>query len=110
MPLETEVLREGKRVDHIWDYATLSALYSICIGEAAPDEVFASDGRTMGEVIKAGQFVDMSMFPIYYLDVDIPLVKTGEQVIENDYTFGEDSERPIIVKKGDVFRAWRTMK
>jgi hypothetical protein len=99
MPLETEVLREGKRVDHIWDYATLSALYSICIGEAAPDEV-----------IKAGQFVDMSMFPIYYLDVDIPLVKTGEQVIENDYTFGEDSERPIIVKKGDVFRAWRTMK
>ena len=106
MPLCTEVKRGGKVVPFKWDYNRLSAMISVALAEALPDLVLAADGRTMAQVVEDGKYVDMSMTPLYYVDWDAPLFKTGRQVLKHSYTFGE-GETEIVFKKGDVLRVWR---
>lgn len=114
MPLVTEVTRDDETVDHVWDYATLSAMFSVALAEACPDLVLAKSGQTMREVCDGGQFVDMSMFPLYYVDWDLPLLKEGRQVLNEDWSFGpsegDPEERVIEFKAGDVLHAHREMR
>ena len=101
MPLVTEIIRDKKPLDIMWDYNVLSCMYTAAVKDAAPD-IRVNDKLTFGEVPE-GRFIDFSMVPIYYLTWDIPLVKKGSQKLKRDYNF------PGIVelKRGDVLRAWR---
>lgn len=108
MPLNTCVRRGKKEVPMTWDYFTLSAMYSVCIAEQAPDTKLES-GKTMGELVAEGFICDFSNVAIYYLDIDCDLVRTGSQVLKNDYSFdtGFPERSPVTFKAGDVLSAYR---
>ena len=105
MPLVTEILRDGETLEVRWDYYTLSCMYTAAVKEAAPFVEY-QDGKTFGD-LEEGKFVDFSMTPIYYLDWPVPLVKKGKQVLKREHVFKISSEREIVLKPGDILKAWR---
>lgn len=121
MPLEVEILRDGKPRILSWDYFTLSCMYTVAIKEGAPDhEGLLSDGKTFGE-LEEGEWVDFSMVPIYYLDVPgCKLLEKGSQKVKNRHIFNRmrDSDEDgnpvepdlLVFEPGDVLRAWRSYK
>lgn len=110
MPLETQVLRNNKpRKDIVWDYHTLSCMYTAAIKETAPDYEY-QDGKTFGE-LGDGEWVDFSMAPIYYLDIPkCPLVKRGEQTLLETHIFDKGEGKSLIFLPGDTLTAWRSSK
>lgn len=122
MPLNTEVLRDGKpRTDIAWDYFALSCMYTVAIKEGAPDHVgLLRDEMTFGD-LEEGQWIDFSMTPIYYLEVPgCKLIEKGSQKVKNRHVFNrnrteDDEGNPIepdllIFEPGDVLQAWRSYK
>jgi hypothetical protein len=110
MPLEVEVLRNGKMVKHTWDYFTLSCMYTAAIKETAPDTPINGKCKNFGELPEGG-WVDFSMAPIYYLEIpQCPLVSRGKQTLTRRHEFRYDEERTVIFEAGDILRAWRSSK
>lgn len=113
MPLETEVRRNGEMVSMEWDYFGLSAMYTAAVKEGAPEYEYEK-GKTFGD-LKDGQWVDFSMAPIYYLDINCDLVKKGSQVLKDRHRFqGRNADhevvREVVLEPGDVLRARRVGK
>jgi len=113
MPLETEIIRDGKPRQVKWDYFTLSCMYTVAIKEAAPDTpIKRSDGTdaTFGD-LAVGEWIDFSMEPIYYLNIPhCPLVTRGRQTVLFTHKFERPDGKKLIFRQGDVLRAWRTHK
>jgi hypothetical protein len=111
VPLNLEVLRRGERVKYRpFDWFVLNAVYTAAMKEAMPDGT-VNDQYTWGS-LPEGQVVDWSWLPIYYMDL-CPLLAKGRQTLEQDHRFvktGENGKtRKVVLKKGDVLHAWRSM-
>lgn len=107
MPLNTEIVRNGKALEVKWDYAVLSAMYTAAVQEAEPKREY-KEGSAFGD-LEDGHFVDFSLAPIYYLNWKTPLVSSGKQTLERQHTFYlyEDQD-PLVLEPGDILRAYRT--
>jgi|SRR5215831_7786666 len=109
MPLNTKVIRNGKdvKMPHGWGYETLGCFLTAAIIEQNPD--FPLDGGgTVAEMEGTGRYFDVSMWPIYYMDMPIDLWTKNKQVLERDHSFPiyEDG-KSIEFKAGDVLKMWR---
>lgn len=121
MPLETQVLRRNVKflpehergwesVDHIWDYFTLSCMYTAAIKETAPDTPINGEVENFGE-LPEGAWVDFSLTPIYYLNIpECPLVSRGKQTLSRRHEFRYNDERTVVFEAGDILKAWRSSK
>jgi hypothetical protein len=113
MPLNTQVLRKGKnhKPESGWTYLGLSCFLTAAIIDADPDWEF-QEGKAIGE-LEPGQFVDFSMAPIYYMEMDnVPLWQSKPQTLKRGYKFGpfndpDDGEYHIVFTKGDVLSMYR---
>jgi len=106
MPLMTEVKRDGKVKEYIWDHTMLSCFLTAAMQEEYPDWEF-QEGRKIGEIGEY-KFVDFSNAPIYYMDIPIPLWEKGEQILLEDHVYGDPNERLIEFKAGDKLKMWRS--
>lgn len=116
MPLNTEIIRNGKNVSPTgegWNGIDLNAMYSVAFADAKPEVVLADNGQTMGEIVENGQMLDFFTMGLPYLlygsDLakNVPLIENGNQTLENDYSF-DDGKKELTFKKGDILKAWRT--
>ena len=86
MPLDIRVIRNNETLELRWDFATLSALYTVAIKEQDPDQEYAP-GKKFRD-IPEGMYVDFSTCPIYYLNMPkVPLVARGEQTLLEGHVF-----------------------
>jgi hypothetical protein len=112
MPLNTQVTRNGKihKPESGWTGLGLSCFLTVAIKDALPQWEYR-EGKRIGD-IEEGQFVDFTMSPVYYMDIDVPLWKKGTQTLMRDHTFGpfkdEDGEFTVFYKKGDVLSMYRS--
>ena len=108
MPLETQIFRNGKaRKDIVWDYFTLSCMYTVAIKESAPEYEY-QEGKSFGE-LNDGEWIDFSMAPIYYLDIpNCPLVARGEQTLLETHVFDRGEGKSLIFLPGDTLSAYRS--
>jgi hypothetical protein len=108
MPLETQVFRNNvPRKDIVWDFFTLSCMYTVAIKEAAPEYEY-QEGKKFGD-LEDGEWIDFSMAPIYYLDIPkCPLVKRGEQTLLETHTFDRGEGKSLIFLPGDRLTAYRS--
>lgn len=112
MPLETMVERNGKthKPESGWTGLGLSLFLTVAIMDGHPTWEY-QEGKMIGNM-EAGQYVDFSMAPVYYMDIPVPLWKVGRQTLMHDYTFGpfedEDGVFTVYYKKGDVLSMWRS--
>lgn len=112
MPLETQIMRAGVPRKVTWDYFTLSCMYTVAIKEDAPETpIRRNDGTeaTFGD-LGEGEWIDFSMEPIYYLDIDCGLVKRGKQTVRFTHKFDRPDGNRLIFKPGDILTAWRSSK
>lgn len=106
MPLETQITRDGEPLSYRWDYVGLSIMYSVAVAEATPQRRI-NEEYTFGQAVKAGRYMDFTLVPIYYLDWNVPLIKTGRQVLKRDHTFRVGEDRIVSLRAGDVLSAGR---
>jgi len=112
MPLNTQVLRDGKPVKGLpWTgmegETMLNIFLTVGLTEGDPELVIAADGRKAGE-INAPEFVNIAWTGVYYVNTKAPLWKKGRQVLTRDYTYDLDPKLKIELKKGDVLEMWRS--
>lgn len=104
MPLNVEVIRARKPVQVRWGHFHLNAMYTAAVREAAPELELAS-GVTIGEF---DGIVDFASTGIYYLDIEAPLVRRGEQTLLDTHEFVDPTDGEVFtLLPGDVLRAWR---
>lgn len=110
MPLNCEVLRDGKVRKMTWDYVTLNVMLTVGLMEGDPDTFEKLFGERELEPPRHGNIADTG---VYYLDTKAPLWKLGRHVVEQDYLYeipaanGEGIFATIEFKKDDVLRMWR---
>jgi hypothetical protein len=112
VPLNLQVLRNDKPVKfRPFDGFVLNAVYTAAMAEADPDGD-VNDDYTWGSLPK-GKVVDWTNLPIYYME-GCPLLEEGRQELKENHTFTgkrmDDTNRRVILKKGDVLTAWRSSK
>lgn len=112
MPLEIQVIRKGKPVQLLWDDVTLSCVLSAALQESDP-ELEYQPGKRFGD-LKADEWVDFRMSPIYYLDTKSPLWKKGTLTLNQAHSFfvlnPEPTRKPIVLQSGDRIEMWRSHK
>lgn len=101
MPLNTQILRDGKPLDVTWDYKTLSLMYTVAFKEGDPNYEY-QDGKKFAD-LPDGAWIDFSWAPIYYLKSKCGLVKKGRQVLKNRHEFDT-----VTFEPGDVLTAYRS--
>lgn len=123
MPLNTQILRNGKPVKVPWDDQMLSFMYTTAFVEGDPSYEY-EDGKIFAElgtyVLEGtgtkydGQefehWVSFAWAPIYYLKSKCTLVKSGSQTVKRQHRFFHRSGKVITLKPGDVLEAWRSFK
>lgn len=122
MPLNTQILREGKEVKVPWSYFHLSAMFTAATVEQAPNTKITDDGRKrfkdLGKFKFGGEefdeIVDFSIAPIYYLNWPIDLLKFGKQIVRERHLYinqlDGDSDERLELLPGDELIAYRSSK
>ena len=115
MPLDCVIERDGKRLkDYVWDYDLLGCFLTAALLEGDPDFPLVVDSfeTTIANVIQPDEdgyvkFLNVSMWPIYYMKTECPLWKVGEQTLEYDWKF-QAGQGDIELLAGDVLKMWRS--
>lgn len=123
MPLNTEIIRDGKTVtppDWRWTWYGLNAFITAAFADTKPTEDLKKADRQDQVVYKEARnaanshiAIDFSVTPIYYIRGCLLLTK-GEQILRRDYTFtaeeDDGEEHTYELKEGDVLKAFRSSK
>lgn len=123
MPLETEVLRNGERVN-MWNgrWHELSAFMTVALIEECPDYKF-NDTETVADLgtieidgVTYEKIINFDNAYVYGLDIPCGLFKEGHQVLTADHIFYSEARdkpgvpAPIEFKAGDTIRMWRSFR
>jgi len=110
MPLNTQVIRNGKPFEMRWDGQSLSIFLTTALIETDPEFEY-QDGKTFGD-LKPGEWVDFGWSPIYYLATKSPLWHLGEITLTSDhkYILTKDGSEILEFKAGDKFVMYRSYK
>lgn len=103
MPLVVEIIREGLHVKPPWGWTeqTLDVILTAALKEGDPDLEY-KEGETFGN-IPVGQYVNVSITGVYYIDTKAPLWKLGRQVLREDFVVAD-----FALRAGDEIKMWRS--
>lgn len=103
MPLETQIIGLKGPTDTVipeggWDGNALNCFLTAALHETDPNLEIREDLKMRD--ITADTVVNWEFTPIYYLEVNNPLWKSGRYKLQHDHTYKIDDERTIHFKKG----------
>lgn len=110
MPLNTKWIRkDGSKAElpHGWDEVVLNLFLNVACVEAIPDQEATASGLTFKECYEAGKYVNLADTGVYYLDVDVPLWKQGEQIVREHYEYDLGEYGKLEFHEGDLLKMWR---
>ena len=113
MPLNTQIVRDGKILPVRWGYWHVNLMFTVTTVEQEPDREYA-EGKTFGQlgsIEHEGQTYDCFVefyAGVYYLDYQTDLCRKGEQTLTAAHRYIDPADGEVFeFLPGDVLRAWR---